>query len=32
MSQKDMPKTPQEAVEKISETFKSAAAEFGRYA
>jgi phasin len=29
MSQKDMPKTPQEAVEKISETFKSAAAEFG---
>ena len=29
MSRKDMPKTPQEAVEKISETFKSAAAEFG---
>ena len=29
MSQKDMPKTPQEAAEKISETFKSAAAEFG---
>jgi len=29
MSKKDMPKTPQEAVEKISETFKSAAAEFG---
>ena len=29
MSRKDMPKTPQEAVEKISENFKSAAAEFG---
>lgn len=29
MSQTDMPKTPQEAAEKITETFKTAAAEFG---